>query len=202
MVATACAKFYGLGGIDGVNTLQLAHCIYDLQKQDFQMFKDALRDAADQLAKENPGRSFNIPETKMLQPVTTRWWWLGISLTMVLEHWHVYRLAVHNLANVYSTDTYLGKVVAKADALMKEEELYRNIWFLSIFCMMFINPHFYFLQSKGLKSKKAGFRSPDISAPYFLMRKDLVDLQDGKYKDHNGSQNTWTISRIPQKIHL
>jgi hypothetical protein len=67
---------------------------------------------------------------------------------------------------------------------MREETFYGDIIFTKCFHDFVMTPHFDFLQSRGDRSKVAGFNSNNILVRYFLIALDLHSLQDGKWKEH------------------
>mmetsp|Transcript_21801 Transcript_21801/g.25205 ORF Transcript_21801/g.25205 Transcript_21801/m.25205 type:complete len:358 (-) Transcript_21801:632-1705(-) len=72
----------------------------------------------------------------MPQPVTTRWWWLGISV------------------------------------------------FVKCYTTFVINPNFDFLQSKGFRSKTAGFSSESVLVRLFLIHQDFRSILEEGWKEH------------------
>ena len=48
---------------------------------------------------------------KIQQPITTRWWWLGISYGFGIKYWKVYVRIVRATVNIFESKLY-GNIVA------------------------------------------------------------------------------------------
>ena len=116
-VSVPVEKVFGLGGIDKNNFMQMLHSIYDLQKfYGGEVWCHIMRTEMDECGMENE----DVPN-KMPQPVTTRWWWLGISCGFGIKYWKVYVRIAKATVNVFNSKSYGHIVASNIDSLMKEE---------------------------------------------------------------------------------
>ena len=189
-LAVPTEKVLGLGGLGKYNGMQMFHSIYDIQNylgQD--QFKTYMADALDNLKAKYPDQEFEIcfmnmsvPDKKMKVPTTTRWLWLNDSLDTIFENFDMYTQLANDLADGYSSTTYLGIVASSLVPMLQEEELYLDMLFLRSYSSSFIHPGFVMLQKAGEHSKMPGFRSEDILGQVFFMERQLDDLRKGGWK--------------------
>ena len=178
-IAVPVEKVFGLGGVGKVNFMQMLHSIYDLQKfYGSEVWRHIMET---EMAEE--GMEEDAPN-KMPQPVTTRWWWLGISCEMAIKYWKVYVRIAKATVNVFGSSSYGTVVASSIDALMKEELFYGHTVFVECYSKFLINPHFEFLQSRGFRSKAAAFNSEGVLVRLFLMYEDFDSVLDGRWKEH------------------
>ena len=174
-------KVFGLGGVGKNNFMQMLHSIFDLQKfyGGGEVWKHVMRTEMDTCNMENE----DVPR-KFTQPVTTRWWWLGISCQFAITYWEVYKRIAQSTVNVFVSSSYGNIVASSIDALMKEELFKGHTIFVRCYTKFLINPHFDFLQSKGYRSKTAGFNSEAILVRLFLIYQDFDSVLEGRWKNH------------------
>lgn len=179
---------FGLGGHDKSNGLQLMHSIFDLAKYYSQeVWVDLIIDAMEYLrgvGKLPIELEDGEPPNKMPQPVTTRWWWLGVSSGSTHKWWVVYHYIGKNTVNAVPAKSYANIVGSSIDALMKEELFYGHIIFLKCYTVFLINPHFNFLQEKGTQSKVAGFRCDAILVVVFFLHQDFNAVRNNGWSNH------------------
>lgn len=131
--------------------MQLLHSMYDLERFfGREVWKTMFQEHIEKL-----GLKLFVPNA-MPNPVTTRWWWLGIACDIALKYWDVYHSSAKSCVNAFGSTSYANLVGSSLDALMKEEMFQINIKFIMCFASFVIMPHFRFLQEKGVRSKKAG----------------------------------------------
>ena len=180
-VSVPVEKLFGLGGVGKNNFMQMLHSIFDLQKfyGGGEVWKHVMRTEMDTCNMENE----DVPR-KFTQPVTTRWWWLGISCQFAITYWDVYKRIAQSTVNVFVSSSYGNIVASSIDALMKEELFKGHTIFVRCYTKYLINPHFDFLQSKGYRSKTAGFNSEAILVRLFLIYQDFDSVLEGRWKNH------------------
>ena len=68
---------------------------------------------------------------------------------------------------------------------MKEELFYGHTIFVKCYTKFLINPNFDFLQSKGFRSKTAGFNSESVLVWLFLIHQDFHSILEDGWKEHS-----------------
>ena len=178
-LAVPVEKVFGLGGKDKNNCMQMLHSIFDLQKfYGREVWMHIMKTEM-----EEEGMDEEAPN-KMPQPVTTRWWWLGISCDYAIKYWRVYARIAKATVSVFNSNSYGNIVASSIDALMKEELFYGHTVFLKCYTKFLINPHFEFLQSKGFRSKAAAFNSEAVLVRLFLMYQDFHSVLEEGWKNN------------------
>ena len=202
-IAVPVEKVLGLGALDKVNCLQMMHSIYDVMNYfGIEVWNTMMKDAMAEIEMDGD------PPTKMPQPVTTRWWWLGIAASYVHKYWKVYKRIANNCIAAYPSGRYANKVASSICSLMKEESFFGQVLLIMCYSKYLINPYFDFLQSKGLRSKTAGFNSESVLVCFFLIVQSYESVIDGGWKTHEAfkllndhlSQTRW-MSYEEEKAH-
>ena len=88
----------------------------------------------------------NVPN-KLPQPVTTRWWWFGISYDFRIKHWNVYVRIAKATLNIFGSKSCKNIVASNINSLMKGE-LFKHTAFLKYCKEFLINPNFDFYRTK------------------------------------------------------
>jgi hypothetical protein len=179
VMASPMEKVFGLGGTEKYNAMQLLHSMHDLEVFYFrETWKDLFAYTMQMVGMEG------VVPRHMPEPITTRWWWLGIACDIAIKYWTIFKDIAIGSVNTFGSTSYANLVGSSLDTLMCEETFYGDIIFTKCFHDFVMTPHFDFLQSRGDRSKVAGFNSNNILVRYFLLALDLHSLQDGKWKEH------------------
>jgi hypothetical protein len=68
------------------NAMQLLHSMHELETFYFcESWKDLFA-----YVMQKVGMQGEVPRN-MAEPITTRWWWLGIACDIAIKHWNVFR---------------------------------------------------------------------------------------------------------------
>jgi len=85
-MAELAEKVFGTGGIGKRNIIQAVHSAYSLHKcYEFGVFKKLYREARKEVNEED-----DDDVRKMQEPVTTRWWLMGVALSDFKKNWNAF----------------------------------------------------------------------------------------------------------------
>ena len=104
----------------------------------------------------------------MNAPVFTRWWFVGVAASQLLEDWEVWKEFMCFTRNdPFSNDKAIDNIASSNTGLMAEPMVKSNLLLLSTFHSFFMSPHFKFLQGGGEQSKCAGYQSKHMLERFF-----------------------------------
>jgi hypothetical protein len=84
--------------------------------------------------------------------------------------------ATQIIININDSKSCLNKIVSGLQSIMKEDIAYSYMLFLAQFHTNFLTQHFKWLQEEDEVAKNPGFRCQQILVRYYLMQKDLIQL--------------------------
>lgn len=126
---------------------------------------------------------------KMQEPVTTRWWYMGLAAAFFLKYWNAFLSFCVSVINNETTEKAANKIASALYSLMNEPELESDLIFIVAYHHYFMTPHFKFLQQAGDRSKKPGYQANNILVRYYLMYQDIETLKENGWKSQKKFEN-------------
>ena len=122
-------------------------------------------------------------------PVLTRWHTVGIAAEVVDRLYLQLVKATQIYVNSNDTKSRTNKIAAGLQSLMAEPLIYSDLQLVKCFHKSFLQDHFEWLQASDDMSSVPGFQSHQVLPRFFLMRKDLLYINDTINSSHPGFED-------------
>jgi hypothetical protein len=168
----------GVGGLSERTTLQVCHCVYDLQKhyglETFAKFGEKA------WHKLYPGVAFPEVLGKTLQePVMSRWWTVAVASDILVTYWEFFKHVAGAVVSMTKTDQADNKIASGLYSLLGEDMLYSDTCLLADFHKDFLNLHLKFYQGTDPETDLPGYLIRHVYSRYFVMKKQLKSFKSG-----------------------
>ena len=156
----------GEGGLLRRNLLQMLHSAYNLQHQYEEVeWRQKWFLATGQKSKK-----------KMVQPVLTRWEYVGQAATHLYEQWDDWLKVATCILRDEAANSAANQIVSALFSLMQETTLKAQLAFVYAYHCVFFDKNIQWLKHIDGETKEPGFLSHHIAVRYFLMHRDLNNL--------------------------
>ena len=119
-------------------------------------------------------------------PVLTRWWTVGQCARLTSSIYLLLVRITQLVINASLANSRGSKIASGLQTLLLERQIYSDLCLIHCFHSVYVCPHFEWMQSATDLSDLPGFQAHNTLSRYYLMMKDLHDIQTTIDSNHEG----------------